>query len=51
MPASSAAPVHGVPESIGLTLFLQHVLPFELTSLLLLAAVVSIVVLAKKDPS
>lgn len=41
--------VHGVPETIGLVLFNQFVLPFELTSLLILAAVTSIVVLAKKD--
>lgn len=41
--------VHGVPASIGRILFNQFVLPFELTSLLILAAVTSIVVLAKKD--
>ena len=41
--------VHGVAESIGRVLFNRFVLPFELTSLLILAAVTSIVVLAKKD--
>jgi NADH-quinone oxidoreductase subunit J len=41
--------IHGVPETIGKVLFNQFVLPFELTSLLILAAVTSIVVLAKKD--
>jgi NADH-quinone oxidoreductase subunit J len=41
--------IHGVPETIGRILFNQFVLPFELTSLLILAAVTSIVVLAKKD--
>lgn len=41
--------VHGLPESIGRILFNQFVLPFELTSILILAAVTSIVVLAKKD--
>ena len=41
--------VQGTAESIGLLLFKRHVLPFELTSFLLLAAVVSVVVLAKKE--
>lgn len=35
--------------NIGKLLFNRYVLPFELTSFLLLAAVVSVVVLAKKD--
>jgi NADH-quinone oxidoreductase subunit J len=43
------AEVHGTAEGMGQLLFLQHVLPFELTSFLILAAVVSVVVLAKKD--
>ena len=43
------APVQGTAESIGLLLFNRHLLPFELTSFLLLAAVVSVVVLAKKE--
>ena len=42
---------HGDPVEIGRLLFNNYVLPFELTSLLLLAAVVSIVVLAEKEPS
>lgn len=41
--------VHGVPASLGHILFNKFILPFELTSLLILAAVTSIVVLAKKD--
>ena len=41
--------VQGTAESIGKLLFNRHMLPFELTSFLLLAAVVSVVVLAKKD--
>ncbi len=41
--------VHGVAENLGLELFKKFALPFELTSLLILAAVTSIVVLAKKD--
>ena len=42
--------MHGVPATLGHILFNQFILPFELTSLLILAAVTSIVVLAKKDP-
>jgi NADH-quinone oxidoreductase subunit J len=38
----------GTALSIGRLLFTRYALPFELTSLLLLAAVVSVVVLAKK---
>lgn len=39
----------GTVESVGRVLFTRYVLPFELTSFLLLAAVVAVVVLAKKD--
>ena len=49
IPASSAVPLEGTAESIARLLFSRYVLPFELSSLLLLAAVVSVVVLAKKD--
>ncbi len=42
-------PVQGSVKELGQLLFSQHVLPFELTSFLVLAAVVSVVVLAKKD--
>lgn len=41
--------VHGTAAKIGAILFNRYVLPFELTSFLLLAAVVSVVVLAKKE--
>lgn len=41
--------VHGTAEQIGGFLFSRALLPFELTSFLILAAVVSVVVLAKKD--
>lgn len=44
-----AAPVHGTAQNMGRLIFSQYALPFELTSFLLLAAVVSVVVLAKKD--
>ena len=43
------ASVHGTTEAVGRVLFQKYVLPFELTAFLLLAAVVSVVVLAKKD--
>ena len=46
-----APSVDGTTEAIGTLLFSRQVLPFELTSFLLLAAVVSVVVLAKKDAS
>lgn len=42
-------PVHGTTEAIGNVLFHQYILPFELTAFLILAAIVSVVVLAKKD--
>ena len=38
----------GTVESIGYTLFTQYLFPFEITSVLLLAAIVGAVVLAKK---
>lgn len=44
-----AVSVHGTAQEIGLFLFSKALLPFELTSFLVLAAVVSVVVLAKKD--
>lgn len=45
------AAVQGTAGAIGEILFRRYALPFELTSFLLLAAVVSVVVLAKKDAS
>ena len=44
-----AAEVQGTAGAIGGLLFRNYALPFELTSFLLLAAVVSVVVLAKKE--
>lgn len=49
-PAAASA-AQGTPKAIGQILFKSYVVPFELTSFLLLAAVVSIVVLAKKEPA
>ena len=42
-------PLQGTTEAIGNILFHQYLLPFELTAFLILSAVVSVVVLAKKD--
>ena len=50
-PASGQKALHGTAETVGILLFSKHLLPFELTSFLILAAVVSVVVLAKKDVS
>ena len=44
----SAARAPGSPRSIGLTLFTDFALPFEITSLILLAAIVGAVVIAKR---
>ena len=48
-PPQPVAAVHGTAQVIGQLLFDRHVLAFELTSFLILAAVVSVVVLAKRD--
>src|SRR3989338_5796377 len=42
------ANIHGNLKKIGLLLFSHYMLPFELTSFLILTAIVSVVVLAKK---
>lgn len=47
-PVSQSA-AHGTAQAVGAVLFSKYVLPFELTSFLLLSAIVSVVVLAKKD--
>jgi NADH-quinone oxidoreductase subunit J len=46
LPASAAQ--MGTVEAIGKSLFTQYLFPFEVTSLLLLAAMVGVIVLAKK---
>jgi len=48
--SSDREPLEGTARAIGELLFTRYALPFELTSFLLLAAVVSVVVLAKKEP-
>lgn len=47
-PAATAPPIMGNTEALGDVLFSQYLLPFELVSVLLLAAVVGSVVMAKK---
>ncbi|MFN3197624.1 MAG: NADH-quinone oxidoreductase subunit J [Bradymonadia bacterium] len=41
----------GTLKSVGILLFNKYLLPFELTSILLLVAMVGAVILAKRDPS
>ncbi len=48
-PSSKPSGIQGTAQIVGLELFSRYLLPFELTSFLLLAAVVGVVVLAKKD--
>lgn len=45
------SPAEGTAAPIGRLLFDRYVLPFELTAFLILAAVVAVVVLAKKEAS
>jgi NADH-quinone oxidoreductase subunit J len=47
--ASAGAPLVGSPQAIGNSLFSDYLLPFEVTSLLILIALVGAVVFAKKD--
>ncbi|HLQ77184.1 MAG TPA: NADH-quinone oxidoreductase subunit J [Terriglobia bacterium] len=47
--APVASQINGTPEAIGRSLFTDYLLPFELTSLLILIALMGAVVFAKKD--
>jgi NADH-quinone oxidoreductase subunit J len=47
--APAEARLVGSPEAIGASLFTDYILPFELTSLLILIALMGAVVFAKKD--
>ncbi len=47
-PPSSGPPVRGSAETIGRLLFTQYLFPFELTSVLLLAAMVGVLLLARR---
>ncbi len=46
---AAQTPLIGSPQAIGKSLFSDYVLPFEVTSLLILIALVGAVVFAKKD--
>lgn len=48
IPTLTMSGAQGTTQAVGRLLFSNYLLPFELTSFLLLAAVVSVVVLAKK---
>lgn len=51
-PALSAAPAaNGTVEEIGRALFTTYLLPFELTSFLILGAIIGAVTLAKRSPN
>jgi NADH-quinone oxidoreductase subunit J len=47
--ADGAVGIAGTPRAIGASLFTDYILPFELTSLLILIALMGAVVFAKKD--
>jgi len=47
-PTGTAAPGFGTVEALGETLFREYLLQFEATSVLLLAALVGVIVIAKK---
>jgi len=47
--AAGAPEIAGTPRAIGASLFTDYLLPFELTSLLILIALMGAVVFAKKD--
>jgi NADH-quinone oxidoreductase subunit J len=49
--APPPAPAGGGVESLGTLLFTDYLFPFELTSILLLAAMVGVLVLARRRPS
>ena len=49
--AAPAAPTPGGVEAIGRLLFTDYLFPFELTSVLLLAAMVGVLVLARRRPT
>jgi NADH-quinone oxidoreductase subunit J len=47
--AATTAEITGTAQAIGASLFTDYILPFELTSLLILIALMGAVVFAKKD--
>jgi NADH-quinone oxidoreductase subunit J len=46
----AATEIFGSPETLAKSLFTDFVLPFEITSVLLLVAIIGAVVLAKREP-
>ena len=50
-PAARLIPPAGTVESVGRLLFTAYLLPFELTSFLILAAIIGAVTLAKRPPN
>ena len=48
-PATSLEPDFGTIEAVGKVLYTQYLLPFEMVSLLLLAAIIGAVVLTRKE--
>jgi NADH-quinone oxidoreductase subunit J len=50
-PAPVGSPAPGGVEAIGRLLFTDYLFPFELTSVLLLAAMVGVLLLARRRPS
>ncbi len=51
LPARTAQPAEGTVESIGRLLFTTYLLPFELTSFIILAAIIGAVTLAHQPPN
>lgn len=50
MAGAAATPAnYGAPQAVGQLLFTQYVLPFEVTALILLSAVIGAIILAKPD--
>jgi NADH-quinone oxidoreductase subunit J len=48
-PAALLTGAFGSPSSVGMLLFSDYLLPFEVTSIVLLAAMVGAIVLARED--
>jgi NADH-quinone oxidoreductase subunit J len=48
-PASALDPNFGTIEEVGMILYTKYLLPFEMVSLLLLAAIIGAVVLTRKE--
>jgi NADH-quinone oxidoreductase subunit J len=49
--AGATPPYFGTVEALGTRLFTHYVLPFEITSILLLVAIIGAVVMAKRTPT